>query len=976
MKKSNFWSAMLSRFAVRGYNLTIPFRVEMIKFMRPVKIMQALLAAGIFLAFGSKVMAVEVNSQDNHYRTRNILVGYPPYAVSAAKDAGMEPWRTTISSPRIGGFRVDTDFNQAKADQLAAQFKTQGFNIALLGNNYYLFNDTGKECGVGLLRAVPYEDFIFKIKMMTEACHRQGLRCFVHLTSTMVDQTVIDRHPDWAVIDIATGKPPVSSYGPRNACFNNDEFMAEFLRRFERLVKESGVDGVMQDEIQFFGDSLCGCNSCRKKFKQATGFEIPDRTEGWLNQLTGNPCYAAWLAWRRSCTSGNMAKIRAIVKKYNPENTVITYLCNNTVGWCYAGAGLAIDDFPKYADSVGYECEPHGFLYQYQWPHVIVEMKYLRAVAENMNTAPWVLFYDRTMADHTFNWLVAMSQGLRLWWPNQKTPSEERCWEPLLAWEKQHAGILSNIKSAANVGVLFSLDARDRNPGSHSAHSWMKGFFPTCNALTDGHIPYKVLVDADMTPEILPSKVKTLFLFNTGSMSEQAVEAVRSFVKNGGILLASGKTSLFDAKGAPRNDFGLADVLGCSWAGENQDGKTLAIREANQATGDVTGELAHRGSFIEIKDLAANVKVLGIIRTEAGKEYPGILVRDYGKGKVVYFTGHPEFHYDYQYLEENHNQIELGKPWKDFRDPQYGRLIRNLACYGNQNMPLTVKNLPQGVVAESYQYELGELKGIQVHLVNLLCGCLKEGIVPVSDIQFPDVKPNLPQPGQPITISVKSEQVKKVYLLSPDFDVTVELPFKQKDGYATVELPGFARYALLYFSEGNDQAIRNINKQPPCKTIPEPKKLIIEEIRPLIGKYDPKSVVSFVDDPQFTGGEKIGLVNDELCCVLYGAQSDATTAKITLNLREKPDNPVLQIGGMDDNQPFSKAPLEIKINNKIIFSGKNTYPNNEWAVQSFTVDPSDLKIGENIVEIKNTGLGPRGSVPWFGISFVRIKAAE
>jgi hypothetical protein len=90
-------------------------------------------------------------------------------------------------------------------------------------------------------------------------------------------------------------------------------------------------------------------------------------------------------------------------------------------------------------------------------------------------------------------------------------------------------------------------------------------------------------------------------------------------------------------------------------------------------------------------------------------------------------------------------------------------------------------------------------------------------------------------------------------------------------------------------------------------------------------------------------------------------------------VKEKIARPVLEIGGMDDNQPSSKAPLEITVNGKVVFKGNSTYPDQEWAVQAFPIDPKDLRTGENIVEIKNTSSGPAGDIPWFGVSFVRIR---
>ena len=55
---------------------------------------------------------------------------------------------------------------------------------------------------------------------------------------------------------------------------------------------------------------------------------------------------------------------------------------------------------------------------------------------------------------------------------------------------------------------------------------------------------------------------KVLVLANVALMSDAQAEAVRRFVRDGGGLIATHETSLFDEKGRRRADFALADVLG------------------------------------------------------------------------------------------------------------------------------------------------------------------------------------------------------------------------------------------------------------------------------------------------------------------------------------------------------------------------------------------------------------------------------
>ena len=62
-----------------------------------------------------------------------------------------------------------------------------------------------------------------------------------------------------------------------------------------------------------------------------------------------------------------------------------------------------------------------------------------------------------------------------------------------------------NQTSAANIGILFSLASRDQSARSYGAkkREWIHGYAGTCNALTFGHVPYKVVIEADLKAETL-----------------------------------------------------------------------------------------------------------------------------------------------------------------------------------------------------------------------------------------------------------------------------------------------------------------------------------------------------------------------------------------------------------------------------------------------------------------------------------------
>lgn len=917
---------------------------------------------GLLFAFTSSASADE----KAYYEKRVSIVGFPSSSDFVPSQSTVAETKSVLQNLRMTGISY-AGLSPEQADDQAKSLRQQGYNAVIGGGHRYLFSDVpGEKIAPNAVCGGTYEQLLRDAKIMTAACRKHGLKFFLHQTSTMVDQSLIERHPEWSAVDLATGKPFSNGYGTANTCLNNDDFMAEFAKRLARLLKESGADGLLQDEIQFFSPTLCGCPSCRVKFQKETGLTIPEpeNHRAWLYQFAGKTPYAAWLEWRRKKVNATLKNVRELVKQANPNGVVINYLANPSAGAAYYMAGYTIDDFHEHSDVVGYECELPRMQYLYYSPLVIAEMKYQRAVAETMNTGTFRLAYSTSHGEYLWNWCLTKSQGSGDWWL-VRDESAKKVTLPLLAWDAHHEGVSRNLESAADIGVLFSLDARDRNPTNAVKTSWLRGYVATCNALTDRHIPYKALVDRDMTAETLTRKVRTLLLFNNGPMSDRAIAAVRQFVKDGGTLIASSDTSLFDEHGQTRNDFGLADVFGFHFAGVNTEVNTLSIPQRTSFTGSTVGSLPHEHPFTTLKDISQEVEVLGQMVHKSGTSAPGILTRKFGNGRVVYFSGHPENNYLHFYFGDD--PVEPGKLWTDKRDSRYADLIAAAAISAGVP-PMTVNNLPTGVVAETFRHENGSVRGIQVHLANLLAGQMKTGIVPAwYGASFPDVKAHLPQLGKPIEISVRAEAVKNVYLISPDYDSIVELPFTTQRGSVTTTLPTIERYAIVYFAQAGD--VLSLCKGTVSKTISPAKQLTTEETLPLIGKYEPGSVTVFAGSEHLKGGSEPSIYLGEMSRFIYGSQSPQTKLTATLEVPNEMPRAVLDIGGLE-----AAAPLKISLNGAVILESKNTFIPDRWTVKVIPLKAGQLRVGTNTLEIENTGNGPVSAVPWFGISFVRLRS--
>ena len=132
--------------------------------------------------------------------------------------------------------------------------------------------------------------------------------------------------------------------------------------------------------------------------------------------------------------------------------------------------------------------------------------------------------------------------------------------ERLCRWHQQHEAFLLHRRPIASVGVVWSRQNTDfygrDDPEALVELPW-RGM---TQALIRARIPY-LPIHADQLEEAV-GRLSLLILPNLGAMSDTQLDGVRRFVTNGGGLLATGESSLFNEWGEPRLDFALGDFFG------------------------------------------------------------------------------------------------------------------------------------------------------------------------------------------------------------------------------------------------------------------------------------------------------------------------------------------------------------------------------------------------------------------------------
>ncbi len=212
---------------------------------------------------------------------------------------------------------------------------------------------------------------------------------------------------------------------------------------------------------------------------------------------------------------------------------------------------------------------------------------------------------------------------------------------------------------------------------------YMASVFGTFRATVEEHLPVAVINDWNLTAADL-ARYKVLILPNTACLDDAQVSAVEKFVSDGGGLVASLDTSLFDEYGDPRKNFALGAVFGVEYrglpdtaAGKEEIDVNFAkaigpdywekrknVFDFKQDTASILNQgrmktyvgdqtVTFKGAALRVAVTDKTAKILGTLRTKSvaeAAEIPGVVSRTHGKGRVVYFAaGFDSAYYLYAY---------------------------------------------------------------------------------------------------------------------------------------------------------------------------------------------------------------------------------------------------------------------------------------------------------------------------------------
>lgn len=509
------------------------------------------------------------------------------------------------------------------------------------------------------------------LKALIDECHDHHIAVMVRVDFRGVEKDRYEKQPDWFAQD-KDGKTRTDWNGKlHKPCYNGIYANDHAVQYIKNMMSRYEVDGIWENSVGF-GDGPCYCRICRDKYRQDTGKEIPVG-EDYLGDE-----FFEYRAWKAGCAKAHLKRMRDTVKSFG-ENKAY---CAEIFGMFHASnAQMTGIDLYDAKDLFDFLVSP-AFLDGSAQPgskydnltYAASSMRFLKAIDEKKQV---VLLYGNNGTK--WRYIMAPRQETRIWlWEaasvgagywncmfNGQYPGathDRRNAEletEVFTYLKENEDILDGMTPFAEVGIYYSKPTRDRF-GNDKEDLDEYGVFikGTERALIQSHVQYNFIPDLDFSYEKIRN-LKALILPNAVCISDEHLEMIREYVKNGGGLIASYHTSLYDEKGCRRTDFGLKDMFGCSDTGIEKDTSLdcyQKIRSQHEilkmCEPEHTEVLMNEGRTLlcvktpesQMTSVCTYVPLIFNQPPEFAwiadmdTEYPTVLAGSYEEGKVVYFA--------------------------------------------------------------------------------------------------------------------------------------------------------------------------------------------------------------------------------------------------------------------------------------------------------------------------------------------------
>ena len=618
---------------------------------------------------------------------------------------------------------------------------------------------------------------------LQKSCRALGMIVVARTDAHACHQDVYDAHPDWIMVDTNGNKvrhPSDKDFwltcalGPYNF-----EFMTSV---HEEIMTKYMPDGIFTN--RWAGSGMCYCEHCQKNFQAFSGLALP-RTHN-----PQDPSRRQYILWRQQRLFELWRLWNGKIQRINPN---ASYIANAGGG---ALSELDMKTVGELAPTLFADRQGRSGLMP-PWANGKNGKEYRATLGRkaivgifSMGLEDKYRWKDSVQSDDEIRLWVAdgIAHDLRPWFTKFDCKVIDARWMPVVEemykWHATHEAYLRNEQPLARVGMVYSQQTANYYGGDEARAKVEDPSLGFYEALVEARIPFEMVHDHLLDPEHI-HQFRTLILPNIAALSVSQCKQLEEFVQSGGSLVATYETSLYNEWGVRQPNFGLASLFGVNYAGKvegpmqnsylslNKDSSgqyhpllkdfenaVRIINAANQVTVTPAGEGIYPLQVVPTYPDLPMEEVFPRKGALAGQ--PGAIVRQVGKGRVVYLPG------------------DIDRTFWETLSFDQGRLLRNAVLWAtDEPAPLTVEG--KGVLDVSVWTQKNSMTA---HLVNLTNPMMMKG--PIREI--------IPITEQKVKIQIPAgRKVKQVQLL-----VAGKKPnYTNKDGYIQLEVPSIALHEVV-----------------------------------------------------------------------------------------------------------------------------------------------------------------------------------
>jgi hypothetical protein len=486
-----------------------------------------------------------------------------------------------------------------------------------------------------------------------EAAHAEGLSLVGRFDMSKATRLAYEAHPEWFVHN-EKGEP-LEYNGTYQACVNAGWYNDYAFQIISESLGKYDVDGVFFNMFGYRNSTYSGeyfgigmSDAGRRRFREHYGHDLPKKED------FSDPHYRDYLDFVEWTTRDLQQRIYDHIKQVNPKVAMTGH----------RGASDLIRLETQRAVDRPQPEWPYQAGEQAKWGRAYGKDKLVSSTSANFIDFAW-RFASETGAYQQLRAAQQLANGATLdyYLLGVMDQDDKKAFDQLSSvfhWHKAHEADYAGLRSAARVGLYHSLKQGVYRGATRTRDLGQAPFRGAYRMLAEARIPFDFVLDEDAESDnaaAVLQRYDAIVIPNVGVMGDKEAAALDAYVGQGGVIIATGETGLYDAVGRPRTEPALKSLplKGMPHTRERMKGAYFRIAEGELPLPGVKLMMLDGRYYVAEPAPGAETLMTVLPPQRFGppelcfpdfdSTQPGVIIGRHGLGRGIYLPWHPDWQY-------------------------------------------------------------------------------------------------------------------------------------------------------------------------------------------------------------------------------------------------------------------------------------------------------------------------------------------